>query len=345
MDSGLDTLKPKLYQSALSESFQEELALAQLAWQPGPDDWADFVDMLAISWVDALGRTLLEREIGGIQTALHRRWHVNQRAGLFVVDGPHPQGYEVRDVESEESLVLNVNAHLSQGAVIQGRLIEEAAGVWFPTGQPDLFDSVSVIQRMDLLHQWLESARCELLRAQDSLRRAFLEQEEQRRAFHQYFGADRVVFRSAALGAAGIDAFYQFLITEFQPESLEGDTYLNVYLKSGAGGPTEHRLELDLALASSRSLCVLYDPIDGIHFLPDYSEFTGTLKGDFEHHDVVARYWDDPGVTALAFQSEGALEYLKRHFSVAGDSLDDILIQQKPTPPRRAPSLLPGPGQ
>jgi len=345
MARALDTLKPRLYQAALNESFRSELELARAAWRPDAEDWADFVDMLAISWVDATGFTILERELGGISTAEQRRWHLRQRSGIFLVDAIEQGAVEVRDVETEESLMLDLAEPLSKGNLIRGRLIEEVAGTWTVTGQPDLFESVSVIQRMDLLHAWLDGPRHELLSAQNALRRAFLDQREQRMAFLEFFGTDMVLFESTEVAARQIDGFYQHLLSRFRPPSLAGETYLEEYLAAGTKGPTEHRLELDQMLGQCSSIAVIYDQTEGLHFLPDFKYFKDTVEGVLEPGEIVKDYLSDPGVTGLPFRRTQCLAYLRSHLDLPSAGLDEILALHKPQPSRCSPSLLPGPGQ
>jgi hypothetical protein len=345
MDSDLFSLKRQLVARALGPECKEELEAALAIWGGGESELPEVLDILAGSWVHADGFTLLERELGGIQSPRHRRWHLGQRAGVFVVDRVEESGEtEARDVVTEEPVRLTLEENLPTGSVIRGRFMALSGGSWIPLGHPDVFESCRVIQRMDLAREWLEGPRARLLEHHAKLRRAFLAQREQQPAFVQHFGASLVVFDDTAALQTALEGFLGWLHHSYQPPSLGGLTWGEDY-ENRLGSPAlQVQVELAPNLANCSSVGVVFDALEGIHFLPDFQQFERAVENAGEPQDRLNAYLSDPGITALPFRLLDSTAGLQRALDLPGESLEALLQGAKPPAARLSPSLLPMPG-
>ena len=345
MDSDLVTLKRQLVARALAPECKEELEAALAIWGGGESELPEVLDILAVSWVHADGFTLLERELGEIQSPRHRRWHLGQRAGVYVVDRVEESGEAgARDVVTEEPLRLVLEETLAPGSVIRGRFLALSGGSWAPLGHPDVFESCRVIQRMDLAREWLEGPRSRMLEHHDLLRRAFLAQREQQPAFVQHFGGSLVIFDDTAALQSALEGFLGWLHHSYHPPSLGGMTWAEEY-ETRVGSPAlQVQVELAPNLANCSSVGVVFDPVHGIHFLPDFQQFAGEVQNEDESPEQINAYLSDPGINALPFRLVDSTAALQRALDLPGLSLEDLLQRAKPPTERLSPSLLPMPG-
>jgi len=345
MDPELSDLKSQLVARALAPENKAELEVALAVWGGGESELPEVLDILAWSWVHADGFTLLERELGGIQSPRHRRWHLGQRAGVYVVDRADASGETwTRDVVTEEPLRMHLEETLPEGAVIRGRLRALSGGSWGPLGHPDVFQSCRVIQRMDLAREWLEGPRARMLEHHGMLRQAFLAQREQLPAFLHHFGNSLVVFEDTTKLQEALDGFLGWLHHQYKPPSLGGMTWAEDF-ESREGSPAL-QVEVELApnLANCSSVGVVFDVEQGIHFLPDFRQFEREVENVDGPLDVLAAYLSDPGITALPFRLVDSTAALQHALDLPGQSLEDLLQQAKPPAARLSPSLLPLPG-
>jgi hypothetical protein len=339
----MDSFKAGLFVEALGPAHREELETALGAWtEPTEEDFVEFLDFFALSWVDAEGFTLAEREQEGSPEPWLRRLLMQQRHGLYVVDAMEGGRASVRDVLSEESLVLEVDTPLAPRTVLRGRLLPLEDGSFRPTGAPDLFEDMRVIARMDLAREWEYGEQKALLDRMAALREAFVFQREQRIAFLACFETDEFLADTPQMLEEALGAFLSFLLERFQPRGLAGQTYRQHFADLHGREPPEVRLELDENLRRSGRVGVIFDSQEGLHLLPSYGDFRDHLRGEGDHPEVLKAYLEDPGITALPFQRVGRSEVLAAHLDRSGESLEAMLSTCKPRPSRMSPSLFPG---
>ncbi len=345
MEPDLFKLKSQLVGRALAPENLGELETALSVWGGGEEELPEVLDILAWSWVHADGFTLLERLLGGIQTPRHRRWHLGQKAGVFVVDRTEGDGGTwARDVVTETPLRLKLEENLATGSVIRGRLLALPCGSWTPLGHPDVFEGCRVIQRMDLAREYLESPRARMLNHHAVLRQAFLDQREQQSAFVSHFGASLVVFDDGATLQRELESFLGWLHHGFQPPSLGGSTWAEDWETQMGSPALQVQVELAPNLSGCSSVGVVFDDAEGIHFLPDFKEFQKDLQKTEGPRKRLDAYLADPGINALPFRVVDSTEALQRALNLPGRSLEELLHHAKPRPPRLAPSLFPMPG-
>ncbi len=344
-------LKAALYRAAHEPAFERELKLASAAWFQGvdPDDpqagpscpeaWLEFLDFFALEWVDAGGYTLLERTWRGPLPHLLLRWLLDVRSGVFVVDEWSDGFADARDAMTEEALVIRVGEPLPPRSVITGRLLPDGQGGWVPSGSPDVYDPMRVIQRMDLARGWQEHPRWALVSRLRSLRRAFVVQREQQAAFARWFGADEVLFDGPRAMREGLNAFFHHLLYEDRPPSLGGQSRAERF---GAGGEAPFALQVELgpSLDDGGRPGIIFDAAEGVHMLPSLGEFYAHLRGEAAHPEVVRLYLEEPGISALPFRRAGATAALAALLGRPDGPLEALLAPHKPLDARAAPSLL-----
>ena len=287
----MHALKPSLYRAALAPERQDELARAATAWFGGerPDSehaWTDFLDFVALEWVDARGWTLPEALLGRPLDPPVLRALEDVRSGVFVVDGSEGDLVEVRDVRTEEELYLRVQA-LPRRSVLRSRLLPEPDGTWRPSGAPDVYEPCGVVARLQLAEAWDRSSMAEASRRCGELRRAFLEQRRQRDAFVAWFGSDTLVVDD---GPALLDALNPFLAS--LPAADEAGAYTL-------------QLELGETLENARGIGMVFDEEEGVQIWPGFAALRDHLHGTAEHAHVLTTFLADEAVTALPFRRLG----------------------------------------
>jgi hypothetical protein len=339
-----DALKQALYKAAHQPEQQAELAQAAGAWfsgAPEEDGWADFVDFFVLEWVDRDGFSLLERIVGDPLTDLGRSWLTGVRSGVFVVDEIDGPLAFCRDVCTDEDLCLVLGDALAPRSVIQGRLLPDGKGRYNLSGDPDIYDPMRVIARLSLARQWKEGTRYQLISQQSALRIGFLRQREQRRAFLGFFGSDQLLFPNGLELEQHMNNFMAHLLFRHCPPGLGGRTFADQHQEATGESPHQVKVELSEGLAAAGAVGVIYDPQEGIHFLPAFDAFVAHLQGHEDHESIVRSYLQDPGITALPFLRVGGAERLAALLNVPVAPMAELLAPFKSRPERRSPSVLP----
>lgn len=327
----------------------DELALAAhalLGALPDASQQADFLDFFVLEWVDAEGWTEVEHAVraGELPTEL-LRWPREVRTSLWVVDGWEGDLVLLRDVRSEAEIAVRApgaQADLPRRSVLRARVIPGEGGMRF-SGEPDIWEPMSVIARMDLAQEWQSGPEPDLVARLAALRAAFLRQREERAAWVAHFGADEVVFADARELERRLAPFVSYLHNEHPFPSLDGRTRAAAHRAHNGDDPVIVQFALGPTLTGPGRPGAVYDEVEGIHFLPAYGELLAHLRGEADHPDVLRTYLEDPGITALPFRRAGRTDVLARSLGHAVDApLDSILAPFKDLGRRVAPSVLPG---
>lgn len=344
--SPLAAWKHRLYQRALSRP--EELAHAANALSgelPPPERQTDFLDFFAIEWVDADGFTEVERAVrDGELPADALAWSREVRTSLWVVDGWDGERVLLRDVRSEEETAVHApgaEADLPRRSVLRARIVPFEGMLHF-SGEPDVWEPMGVLARMDLLREWQATPEPDLLARLAALRAGFLRQREERAAWIAHFGADEIVFESARDLELRLAAFVAWLTNEHEFPSLGGRTRAAAHRAVKGGDPAVIELRLGPTLTGPGRPGVIYDEVEGVHLLPGYGEVRAHLRGEEEHGDLVRAWLEDPGITRLPFRRAGGADRLARLLGRPdGEPLEVLLDAWKPAGVRAAPSVLP----
>jgi len=346
-------LKARLFQALMAPRWRAELGLAAAAWFQGvdqgdpeagpgaPEAWADFLDFFLLEWVDARGFTPLEVELGSPLPHPQLRWLFEVRSGVFVVDAWADGFAQARDAATEEPLRIAIAEPLAPRSVISGRLLPDLRGGWLPSGAPDVYDPLRVLERLQVARAWAQSPRAALSERLGRLRRAFLLQREQRAAFVSFFGADEQVFDDGDALAEAMNRFLRFLLFEDRPARLAGMTPAEALQQRGRD-PWAVRVELGPSLLESARVGVIFDEVDGVHFLPRWGDVRDHLRGVAAHPEAARAYLDEPGIGALPFRRAGATGPLAALLEVDEAPLEALLRAAGKGPGRASPSLLAG---
>jgi hypothetical protein len=342
----LGGIKRALYARAAARKDELPLAAhALLGRAPTADEWTEFLDFFAIEWVDAEGRTEVERAVAaGDVPEEALRWPREARTSLWVVDAWEGDLVLLRDVGTEAEVAVNAphaKAELERRAVVRARVVPVGERFVF-SGEPDVYEPMGVIARMDLWRAWQESPAPALLDRLRALREGFLRQREERAAFVAHFGADALVFDDSRAMERALAGFVSHLLNTHRFASLGGRTRAEAFREDKGEEPKLIRFALGPTLTGPGRPGVIYDDVEGVHFLPGLGEAWAHLRGEAEHPDVVRAYLDDPGVTALPFRRAGATAALARLLGVADAAVDTLLAPHKEIGRRAAPSVLPG---
>ncbi|MFN7145074.1 MAG: hypothetical protein ACK4YP_14955 [Myxococcota bacterium] len=339
--------KHLLYRRALARP--DELALAAhalLGEMPDAERQTDFLDFFALEWVDAEGFTEVEHAVrAGELPAETLRWTREVRTALWVVDGWEGEKVLLRDVRTEEEIAVTApgqQAELERRAVLRARVIP-VDDTWRFSGEPDVWEPMGVIARMDLLRQWQEGPEPDLVARLAALRAAFARQREERLAWVAHFGADEIVFADASDMDKRLARFVSYLHNEHPFPSLGGRTRAAAHRAEKGDEPVIVQFALGPTLTGPGRPGAIYDEVEGVHFLPGYGEFAAHLRGEEEHPDIVRAYLEDPGITRLPFRRIGGAPRLAALLGRPADEPLDVLLDPwKPTGTRPAPSVLPG---
>lgn len=325
-----------------------ELALAAhalLGAMPNAEQWADFLDFFCIEWVDAEGWTEVERAVrAGALPPAALRWPREVRTALWVVDGWDDGRALLRDIGSDEEIAVTApgaEADLPRRAVLRARVLP-VGDCWRFSGEPDVYEPMGVIARMDLHRAWQEGPEPELLARLSALRAGFLRQREERAAWIEHFGTDEVIFESARDLERRLAVFASYLLNDHAVPSLGGRTRASAFRESKGEDPKILQLTLGATLTGPGRPGAIFDEIEGIHFLPAYGELLACLRGESRDAAMVWAYLNDPGVTALPFRRAGSTAALARVLSVPDAPLEALLAPYKEFERRVAPSVFPG---
>ena len=335
--------KAELYARAASRTDEVALAAQALFGEPPSEDrWFDFFDFFCIEWVDADGWTEVERAVReGVLPKETLRWPREVRTALWVVDGWEGEQVLLRDVATEDEVAVRapgLEADLPRRSVLRARVIPEGAHHVF-SGSPDVYEAMGVIARMDLHRAWCESPEPALIARLRTLREGFHRQREERLAWVAHFGTDERVFADARALEAELVHFVNHLLNHHR---FDGRTRAESHREAKGEEPKVVQFALGPTLTGPGRPGVIFDEIEGVHFLPGYGEFAAHLRGDAEFPDVVRAYLDDPGVTTLPFRRVGATRALADLLGVANAPMHVILAPWKDLSRRASPSVLPG---
>lgn len=338
--------KALLYQRA--GAAPGELALAAAArhggW-PAEEEVGDLLDFAAIEWVDAEGWTVAERAVAeGAAPPEVAAWSREVRTALWVVDGWEGERVLLRDVATEAEIAVSAPGRaedLPRRAVVRARVIPWE-GTWIFSGAPDVWAPMGVVARLELLRAWNEGPEPALLTHLARLRAGFLRQREERAGFVALFGTDLVVTEGPEALAALLDRLAHWLLEAFPVPSLGGRTRAQAWRDAHGTDPVAISYTPGGSLAGPGRHAVVYDGVEGVHFLPDFGAFADHLRGVADHPEVLRTYLSDPGITALPFRRVGETAALARWLGRADAPLDELLRSDKDLTRRATPSVLPG---
>lgn len=338
--------KQLLYQEALSAG--EELvqaALQRYGAMPDAEQLSDFLDFFAVEWVDAEGYTLVERLVQqGRLPAEAARWSAEVQTALWVVDEWVGPQVLLRDVGGDREIAVwapGLTEDLPPRTVLKARVIPVGAA-WVLSGQPDVYGTMGVLARLDLLREWRSTPEPALIDQLASLRAGFRQQREERDAWLAFFGSDEVVFEHAADLERRLAAFVRYLFEEHPFASLGGQTRAATWQASQGKEPVAVEYQLGPTLQGPGRPAVIYDPVAGAVFLPAFGEFRDHLRGHAEHPDVVRLYVEEPEISLVPFERAGGAERLAEFLGVPTASFRDLLRPYKDVDRRAIPGLLPG---
>lgn len=296
----------------------EELAAAAHALLGGPptaEQHADFLDFAAIEWVDAEGWTEVERAVeDGALPAEALRWPAEVRTALWVVDGWDGDRVLLRDAASEDEIAVTApgaEADLTRRTVLRARVLP-VDDLWRFSGEPDVWEPMGVLARMELLRGWHETGAPDTHARLAALRAAFRRQREERAAFVAWFGADLMEFESAEAMERALAPFVSNLENTWRFTSLGGRTRSESRRAAKGGDPVVVQFTLGPTLTGPGRPAVVYDPVEGVHFLPQFGELREHLGGTSAFPEVLEHYLTDPGYTRLPFDRLGAPELAER---------------------------------
>jgi hypothetical protein len=340
----LSDVKRRVLPIAASEAHRAELALAARAWYgddaPG-EDWLNFLEFFAFEWLDFDGLTLVERTLGLPLPADAQRWLTRLRHGVFVIDDWADGVAQARDTLNEDALELIIDEPLPARSVLCGRLIPVGQGRYVPSGEPDLYDPLSALRRMELSRTWAMSPRKLHVDHLTGLRRAFAVQREQRAAFIAHFGADELLFEDTKQLSDAISGFLSHLLHEHRPASLEGRTLAETLRDQGGLDLPLVAATVGETLTGAPSVGVIFDERDGISFLPGWREFLLYMNNASQESNFVDFYVRSKEYGDLPFRRGATPARLARHLGVPEAPLDALVAPLKLTR-RASPSVLPG---
>ncbi len=323
-------------------------AHALLQRAPSPADSVEVIAFYGLEWVDGGGLTALQHLVAaGELSAEVLPWSHDVRVGLWVVDGWEGDLACIRDLATDEELVLFAPSRATEllpRSVLRARLVPDldTPGRWRAFGEMDVWGPRGVLGRMDLLRAWQEGHEPALHARLAELRGAFRRQREERATWIAHFGADLVVFDDADAMAAGLSAFVNVLLNGTRFESLGGRTRAEAFRAAKGEEPAVIQFALGGDLSGPGRHGAIYDDHEGIHVLPRLGDFLAHLRGESHHPEVVRAYLDDPGVTWLPFRRAGATRALAEVLGAPDATLEALLLPVKGPPRRAAPSVLPG---
>lgn len=308
----------------------EELALAaHLLYGKPPEDWAEFLDFFVLEWVDPQGYTAVDRAVlAGDAPPAALRLSLEARTALWVVDGWEGDLVLLRDLVTEGEIAVHAPGRageLPRKTVLRARVVPEIAlpDRFIFSGSPDLYDGLGVIARMDLLRAWQETPEPDALARLSALRRAFTTQREEQCAFVTHFGTNLKVFGGAGELGAELARFVNFLGNDWRFPSLGGQTRAEAHRASKGDEPKVVQIQLGESLKGPGRPGILYDQVQGVHFLPHVGELLDHLAGTANHPEVVMFYMQEPGLPTLEMDRERGITVI-------------------PPPGRAVPSLFPG---
>ncbi len=339
---------------ARASAHHDELAHAAHALfgaPPAAEQTAELLDFFCVEWVDAEGWTVAQRAADEESVPAEvARWALDAHRALFVVDGWSAGYVQLRDIATEDAFSVHApwaEADLPRRSVLRATIVPyDGASRFF--GEPDVWDPMGVIARMEFLAEWQRGPEPDLLARLRALRAAFVRQREERDVWIAHFGADLVVFDSADDMERRLARFISVLFNEARFPSLGGRTRHEVERAQKGDEPKVVQFSLGPTLRGPGRHGAIYDAVEGIHFLPALGEFLDHLGGRGTHTDVVRTYLDDPGITLLPFRRaaevhEGATARVAALLSAAvAARIEDIIVGIKGNARRAEPSVLPG---
>jgi len=330
-----------------AESRPDELALAAHArhggW-PDAEELEDFVDFFVLEWVDAEGWTEVDRAVAeGLLPPEAARWPAEVRTALWVVDGWAESQVLLRDVATEAELAVwapGWEADLPRRAVLKARVLPWEQGHVF-SGAPALYGPMGVIARMDLLRAWQEGPEPALVERLGRLRSAFRRQREERDAFVALFGDDLVVWPDPAAFDEALGRLADHLHEVHRYPSLDGRTRAEAWRALHGADPARVGFSPGPSLSAPGRHAMVYDPVEGVHFLPAYGELLAHLRAEAEHPEVLAAYLEDPGLGTLPFRRAGMTPVLRAALGARDDGDAWTRLDARKPRGRAAPSVLP----
>lgn len=270
-----------------------EAAMLLFGGPPPDEHLADFLDFLALEWVDADGWTLAARlAADGILPAQAAAWDATVRTALWVVDGWKGDLALLRDLATDDEFAVlapGLQPQLPKRMVLRARLLFWDGAARF-SGDPDLVESMGVLARLDLLRQWQQTPEPALLARLAEVRALYRRMRAERAAWIATFGAD-------FLQCSGPGDLSDRLTTFFQQHARNhpGDS----------DAPEIVKLEISGVLAQPGRHAVLYDAVEGLLFFPSFGELCDHVAGRAAYPEILREYIEDPALSGEALRRAG----------------------------------------
>lgn len=324
----LSRLRTRLW--ALAQLRPDDVARAAGALYgrpPDDDEWADVLDLVAVEWLDADGRTIAETLSGDPGLDDLSRWPSEVHTSLWVVDGWDGDFVLLRDlVDDREVAVLASSVpreDLGRRTVLRARTVPwHGATVFF--GEPGLYGEQGVIARLQLLEAWRDSPEPALLAGLRERRIALNRQRDQRRVFVAHFGRDLVEFPSASAMEAALAAFMNVLL--FVDRGADGTAPTRAEAWRGAKGtePTRVDLRLGDTMAHGRPALWFHER-EGFLLLPSFGELRAHLNATADFPEVLRLWLHTPDLPVQGLLAAGPTRRVAEALSVADGPLSCLL--------------------
>lgn len=324
----LSRLRARLW--ALAQARPDDVARAAAALYgraPDGDEWADLLDLVAVDWLDAEGRTLAEALATEPGLGDLERWPLETHTSLWVVDGWENGDVLIRDLVDDREVAVRVSASaqadLPRRTVLRARTVPwQGATAFF--GDPGLYGESGVIARLKLLEAWRESPEPAVLAGLRARRVGFARQRDQRRVFLAHFGRDLVEFASSAAMEQALAEFMEVLLFVDRGASGTGPTRAEAWRGANGSEPTRLDLRLGDTLAEGRP-ALWFHAIDGFLLLPAFGELSAHLHAAAEFPDVLRLWILTPDLPVQALAAAGPTRRIAEALSVPDAPLSSLL--------------------
>jgi hypothetical protein len=242
-----------------------------------------------------------------------------------VVDGHDAGRALLRDLVDDTEIAVSLPpaalAELPRRTVLRARVVPWRGALCF-FGEPGLYGTPSVLERMALLAAWRAGGEPELLQALRRRRAGWARQRNQRRVFLAHFGRDLVEFNGAAAMEEAIQGYLDHLLRRDRGPTGGRPTLEEQFRAERGQMPQIVEVVLGPTLRAGRpAMC--FDEVEGLLFLPSFGELRDHLAGRAEHADILDLWMQTNELPArglaLAGLPELALEELRRARPPSGE--------------------------
>lgn len=324
----LSRLRTRLW--ALAQRRPDDIARAAAALfgrPPDDDEWADVLDLVAVEWLNAEGRTLAESLAGEPGLDDLKRWPLETHTTLWVVDGWEDDVVLLRDLVDDREVAVqappSARADLTRRTVLRARTVPWQGGTVF-FGEPGLYGEQGVIARLQLLEAWRDSPEPAVLAGLRQRRAAFARQRDQRRVFVAHFGRDLVEFPDAAAMEAALTAFMDVLL--YVDRGADGTSPTRAETWRGTKGTEPSRVDLRLGDTMARGRPALwFHETEGFLLLPAFGELRAHLNDTAEFPDVLTLWLNTPDLPAQGLAAAGPTRRIAEILGVVDAPLSSLL--------------------